>query len=98
MKIKGIGNIKKETAMSILTDDGREAVKTGEISLEELGEMYKYELVRKASKIGSCLDTFRRNYDRVPEKLREKLSPEELGELVDAFYQCYAAGKNENRG
>lgn len=98
MNIKGIGVIKKEKAMSILTDDGREAIKSGEISLEELGEMYKHEMTRKKSKIGKCMDTFRRNYDRVPEKLREKLSPEELGELVDAFYQCYAAGKNENRG
>lgn len=31
MKINGIGVIKKETAMEILTEDGKAAVKSGEI-------------------------------------------------------------------
>lgn len=39
MIIKGIGTIRKEDAMSILTRDGRKAVKAGEITTEELGEM-----------------------------------------------------------
>jgi hypothetical protein len=52
MKIKGIGTIRKEDAMSILTRDGRKAVKAGEITTEELGK------------------------------------------LVDAFHECYGAGKN----
>lgn len=37
MKIKGIGTIRKEDAMSILTREGRKAVKSGDITLEELG-------------------------------------------------------------
>ncbi len=94
MKIKGIGTVKKEDAMSILTRDGKEAVKAGEITLEELGEMYKLELVKKASKIGNMGDTFSQNYKRVPEKIAEKLSPEEIAELVDNFYDCYSDGKN----
>lgn len=38
--------------------------------------MYKVELVKKASKIGSCSDTFWTNYDRVPDGLKDKLTPE----------------------
>lgn len=59
MKIKGIGTIKKDDAMSILTREGRESVKSGDIALEELGEMYKLEMVKRSSKIGRNRDTFR---------------------------------------
>ena len=48
MKIKGIGTISKRKAMEILTREGRDAVESGEITLEELGEMYKLEQVKKA--------------------------------------------------
>lgn len=94
MKIKGIGNVNKNTAMEILTREGREAVKSGEISLEELGRMYKLSQVKKCSAIGTCGDTFRANYARIPEDLKEELTPDQLGRLVDAFYQCYGDGKN----
>lgn len=94
MKVEGMGMVKKEDAMSILTREGREAVKSGDITLEELGEMYKLEQVKKASRIGSCGDTFRANYSRIPESLQKKLTPEELAALTDAFYQCYGEGKN----
>ena len=94
MKIKGIGTIRKEDAMSILTREGREAVKSGDITLEELGEMYKLEMVKKASKIGNNGDTFRESYKWIPEELKEELAPEQLGKLVDAFHECYGAGKN----
>lgn len=94
MRIKGIGVVKKEDAMSILTKEGKEAVKSGEITLEELGEMYKLEQIKKASKIGNFGDTFRESYKWIPEDLKEKLTPEQLGKLVDQFYECYGAGKN----
>lgn len=97
MKISGIGIVAKEKVIAILTSEGREAVKSGDISLDELGEMYKYELTRKASRIGSCHDTFAANYSRIPDELKKKLSPEELGALVDAFYECYGDGKNEKQ-
>lgn len=45
MKIAGIGTISKEKVMSVLTREGREAVKSGDITLEELGDMYKLEMV-----------------------------------------------------
>lgn len=93
MFIKGIGKVKLETVMSILTREGREAVKIGEITLWDLGRMYKLEQVKKSSQIGKNPDTFRASYDRIPEDLKEKLSPEELASLVDAFYQCYGDGK-----
>ena len=94
MRINGIGTVKKETAMSILTREGREAVKSGEITTEELGEMYKLEQVKKACKIGKFGDTFAANYSRIPDNLKEKLTPAELAELTEAFYKCYGDGKN----
>lgn len=93
MKINGIGTISKEKAMEILTREGREAVKSGDITTEELGEMYKYEQVKKASNIGKFNDTFCESYKWIPEELREQLTPTQLGMLVDQFNRCYGAGK-----
>lgn len=94
MRVKGIGTISKVKAMEILTREGRESVKSGDITLEELGEMYKLEMVKRSSKIGCNGDTFRESYKWIPEDLKEKLTPEQLGKLVDAFHECYGAGKN----
>lgn len=94
MKIKGIGVVKKQDAMSILTREGRKAVKSGDITLEELGDMYKLEMVERASKIGRYGDTFRASYKWIPDDLKEELTLEQLGRLVDAFHECYRAGKN----
>lgn len=93
MKITGVGVINKNKAMSILTKEGREAVKAGEITIEELGEMYKLDLIKKSSRIGNMGDTFRESYKWIPEDLKEQLTPEQLGKLVDSFYSCYSAGK-----
>ena len=94
MKINGIGTVTKEKAMEILTQEGQDAVKSGEITTEELGEMYKLHLVKKASRIGSNGNLFRANYSRIPEAVADKLNPEEVASLVDAFYKCYGDGKN----
>lgn len=93
MKITGVGVVNKNKAMSILTREGREAVKAGEITIEELGEMYKLDLIKKSSKIGNMEDTFRESYKWIPEDLKEQLTPEQLGKLTDCFYNCYSAGK-----
>lgn len=93
MKIEGIGVINKNKALSILTKEGREAVKAGEITIDELGEMYKLELVRKSTKIGNMEDTFQESYKWIPEELKKQLAPEQLGKLVNSFYNCYSAGK-----
>lgn len=71
MKIAGIGTISKDKAMEILTREGREAVKAGEITTEELGQMYKLEMVKKSSKIGSNGDTFRESYKWIPDGSRK---------------------------
>lgn len=97
MRINGIGMVRKDEALKILTREGREAVKSGEITLEELGQMYKLEQVKKSSKIGRCGDTFRVNYDRIPDDLKDQLTPDQLGRLTDAFYECYGEVKKDNR-
>ena len=97
MRINGIGMVRKDEALKILTREGREAVKSGEITLEELGQMYKLEQVKKSSKIGRCGDTFRVNYDRIPDDLKDQLTPDQLVRLTDAFYECYGEGKKDNR-
>lgn len=94
MRINGIGQVRKEKAMEILTREGREAVKSGEITLEELGRMYKLSQVKKCSVIGTCTDTFHTNYARISDDLKDELTPDQLGRLVDAFYRCYGDGKN----
>lgn len=98
MKIKGIGTIAKGKAMEILTAEGRKAVKSGDITTEELGEMYKLQKVKEACTIGTCTDSFNRSYEWIPEELKEELTPEQLGALTEAFYNCYGAGKNDKRG
>ena len=45
--------------------------------------------------VGKFDDTFRANYKRIPLTLKEKLTPSELAELTEAFYECYGDGKNE---
>lgn len=95
MKINGVGIVKKSDAMKILTAEGRKAVESGEVSLEELGKMYKLHLVKKNSIVGKYGDTFQINFKRIPEGIADKLSPEELGALVDAFYQCYTETKKD---
>lgn len=98
MKIKGIGTIVKSKAMEILTAEGRKAVKSGDITTEELGEMYKLQKVKEACAIGTCTDSFNNSYKWVPDELKEELTPEQLGALTEAFYKCYGAGKNDKRG
>lgn len=93
MYIKGIGTIRKYEAMSILTADGKNAVRNGDITLEELGEIYKLEMVKKASKIGSMQSTFSECYKWIPDDLKTELSPKHLSELTDRFYDCYSAGR-----
>lgn len=98
MRIKGIGTIAKNKAVEILTADGKRAVRDGDITTEELAEMYKLQKVKEACKIGTCTDSFNRSYEWIPEELKEELTPEQLGALTEAFYKCYGAGKNDKRG
>ena len=95
MRVKGIETIKKSEPMSILTEEGKKAVRDGEITAEELGDMHKFEMVKRASKIGAAGDTFRKSYGWIPEELKTELSPAQLADLTDRFYDCYSAGKTD---
>ena len=82
--------------LSIFTEDAKESARDGVLTVSELVSMDKYQKVMRHSKIGKFGDTFRRNYERIPEDLLEKLTSEELAALVDAFYDCYSDGRNSN--
>lgn len=94
MKIKGIGNIKKEEIIAILTSEGRKALKEGSLTWEEAAWEYKVCQIQKLSEIGKYNDMFSINFARIPDDLKEKLSSRELAELTDAFYKAYSDGKN----
>ena len=83
-----------EIDTSIFTKEMTKSIKSGEMSVSDAVAMTKYQKVVRLSKIGRFGDTFRASYKRIPEHLAEKLSADELAELVDAFYQCYSDGKN----
>lgn len=93
MYINGIGRVSKKEIESIFSPEGKAALRLGEISWKEAGEMYKYNQVKKVCIIGDNIDTFSTCYDRIPDALKDKLTPSELALLVDAFYECYGDGK-----
>lgn len=80
--------------LNIFTQDAKESVKSGEMSMKDLLDMDKYDKVMSLSKIGAFGETFRKNYERIPEGLFDKLQPADLAALVDAFYKAYSDGKN----
>lgn len=84
----------QELNLNIFTRDARDSVKSGDLTLRDLVDMNKLEKAKKISKIGEFPDTFSKNFHRIPEGLFEKLTAQEVAELVDAFYQAYSDGKN----
>ena len=57
----------------------------------------KLERIKDASIIGVYGDTFRANFENIPQGIQDKLNAQELAQLVDAFYKCYNQGKNDKR-
>lgn len=94
MKISGIGIVSQKEVKKVLTKEAVQMIKSGEMTWEEAGEMYKLQQIKTFSQIGKYPDTFVVNYNRIPEPLKEKLTPEELADLTEAFYNCYGEGKN----
>ena len=81
-------------AIGCLTDTGREALASGEISMYEALAMAKRFQAKKASRIGSLNDTFSACWDRIPETVVDSLPATSLAELVDALYVAYSDGKS----
>ena len=94
MKISGIGNVKKEEIMAIFTTEGRKAFKEGVITWDQAAWEYKIRQTQRLSKVGNNGNTFSANFARIPDDLKETLSPKQLAELTDAFYKAYGDGKN----
>ena len=65
--------------------------------MKNLDKYIKWSRQKKASRIGRCEHTFFANYDRIPDDIKDQLTPDQLGRLIDAFYECYGEGKNDNR-
>ena len=82
------------SALGCSVEDAKQSLKNGELDLHDLLRMDKYQKIKKLSKIGSFENTFYANYKWIPESLFDKLTPDELANLVDSFYDCYSAGKN----
>lgn len=87
-------NDMKEMDLGIFTEEARKSVKSGEMDLMDLINMNKLEDARRLSKIGAFRGTFNKCYERIPEGLFEKLSAQQLADLIDAFYDAYSDGKN----
>lgn len=93
MLIRGVGFVRKDKAMKILTNEEQKEVKEGAITTKGLGRMYKLELVKRASKVGKYASVFQASYKWIPDDLKEKLTPKQLGKLTDNFYGSFQAGK-----
>lgn len=74
-----------------------EAIKEGEVDMSDVVGMAKLSAVKKKSEIGTFPEMFSRNLEWVLENVVEKLTIEELSDLVGAVYRAYSQGKREGR-
>jgi len=84
-------------ALGILTEDGRNSLRNGLTTMDDVLGWYKIDCVEKLSKWGAYGETFRRNWERIPEGVVEALPAEQLAQLVDAIQQAYDDGKAERK-
>jgi transcriptional regulator with XRE-family HTH domain len=87
----------KSLDLNIFTAEAKTAVKNGDLTVRDLLGMYKYQRIKKLSKIGSFPSMFGANYDRIPDGIFDKLPAEDLAALVDTIYDAYSAGKAERK-
>lgn len=80
--------------LSLFTDDAKASVQSGDLTIKDLSDMSKYQVVKKISKIGEFGETFSQNFQRIPKGLFEKLTVAELANLVDVIYTAYSDGKS----
>ena len=83
--------------VGIFTGDGREAILSGELSIDEARDIYKIETAKKLSKWGRYPSTFDAIWDAVPESAFEALTGEQLAELVDALKAVYDKGRLDEK-
>lgn len=81
----------------IFTGDGREALLSGELQLDEARSIYKIETAKKLSKWGRYPSTFEAIWDAIPESAFEALTGEQLAELVDAMKGVYDKGRLDGK-
>ena len=85
-------------ALSHLTRDGIESVLEGDTTLEDVVRIGKLEDARKLSKWGAYGNTFSTCFDMIPESVFDKISAEELAQLIDAIQQAYNNGVAHGTG
>lgn len=81
----------------IFTGEGREALLSGEVSLDDARNMYKIQTAKRLSKWGRYPSTFDAIWDAVPESAFEALTGEQLAELVDTLKAVYDKGRLDEK-
>ena len=89
--------VEKLEAIANLTREGINSILNGYSDIEWAVFEKKYADTKKLSKWGSYGATFEANWDRIPKGLKEKLSAEELSELVDTIKAAYDDGVQKGR-
>lgn len=79
----------KLESLTHLTREGINSILNGFSDIEWAMFEAKYSNAKRLSKWGAYGATFEANWNRIPKGLREKLSAEELAELVDTIKAAY---------
>lgn len=80
-------------ALATLTSEGRQSMKDGNWTIEDLLDQYKLTQAQKLSKWGEFQSTYEACMKRIPDRIIAKLSADELAELVDQIKATYDQGK-----
>lgn len=72
----------------VITDEGYKGTDP-----QERRDMLRMEQARQYSRTGGFGDTFSANWRRIPVELKEDLTPERLGWIVDLLHQAYVDGQ-----
>jgi len=84
--------VEKLEAIAGLTREGINSILSGSLDLDWAVFEKKYSDAKKLSKWGAFGATFEANWDRIPSGLKDKLTAEELAELVDTIKAAYDDG------
>lgn len=88
----------KNVDLSVLNLSEIEKIaKEGNIDMSDVVGMAKLSATKKKSEIGTFPEIFSRNLEWVPDEVIEKLTVEELSNIIDAVYGAYSQGKRDGR-